>query len=147
MAIYSSSTSWLKSWIQHCNYRYAKWKERSKLAHQENGNDSDGEGDNQRGVKRPNTQTAANHPAMKKARNAVPAHKKGPKFEIKRPEEILKKRNAEEKKAANRAKGKGKGKGKGEERKKKKKCILFYFQRNGCLIFNLTEQLKYVTLS
>ena len=52
----------------------------------------------------------ANHPAMKKARNAVPAHKKGPKFEIKRPEQILKKRNADEKKAANRAKGKGKGK-------------------------------------
>ena len=52
---------------------------------------------------------------MKKARNAVPAHKKGPKFEIKRPEQILKKRNAEEKKAANRAKGKGKGKGKGRK--------------------------------
>ena len=86
--------------------------QKSKHSQQENGNDSDGEGDNQRGVKRPNTQMAANHPAMKKARNAVPAHKKGPKYEIKRPEQILKKRNEEERKAANRAKGqKKKGKG------------------------------------
>merc|ERR1719334_154843 len=91
--------------------RYAKWKERSKLSQQENGDDSDGEGDGQRGTKRTKNQISANHPAMKKARNAVPAHKKGPKFEIQRPEQILKKRNAEERKAANNAKGKGKKKG------------------------------------
>jgi len=92
--------------------RYAKWKERSKLAQQDNGNDSDGEKDNQRGLKRPNTQMAANHPAMKKARTAVPTHKRGPKNEIKRPEQILKKRNDDERKAFNRAKGaKKKGKG------------------------------------
>jgi len=91
--------------------RYAKWKERSKLSQQENGDDSDGEGDGQRGTKRTKNQISANHPAMKKARNAVPAHKKGPKFEIQRPEQILKKRNAEERKAANKAKGKGKKKG------------------------------------
>jgi ATP-dependent RNA helicase DDX54/DBP10 len=95
--------------------RYARWKEKSKHAQQDH--DSDGEGDNQRGVKRPNTQLAANHPAMKKARNAVPAHKKGPKNEVKRPEQILKKRNEDERKAANRAKGKGKGKGKGRKKR------------------------------
>jgi len=89
--------------------RYAKWKERSKLAQKEV--DSDGEEDkDNRGVKRPNASLPYNHPAMKKARNAVPAHKKGPKFEIKRPEQILKKRVQEERKAANKAKGKGKGK-------------------------------------
>ena len=55
---------------------------------------------------------AANHPAMKKARTAVPTHKRGPKNEIKRPEQILKKRNDDERKAFNRAKGaKKKGKG------------------------------------
>merc|ERR1740128_113102 len=95
--------------------RYAKWKERSKMAQQDNENDSDGGGDNQRGVKRPNTQMAANHPAMKKARNAVPAHKKGPKFEIQRPEQILKKRNEEERKAANRARGQKKKRGNGRK--------------------------------
>merc|ERR1719295_49578 len=51
--------------------RYAKWKERSKLAQQEN--DSDGEeGDNQRGFKRKSNQLPDSHPAMKKAKNAVP---------------------------------------------------------------------------
>ena len=45
---------------------------------------------------------------MKKARNAVPAHKKGPKSEIQRPEQIMKKRVIEEKKAARKQKGGGK---------------------------------------
>merc|ERR1711915_469644 len=93
--------------------RYAKWKERSKLAQQDN--DSD-EGDNQRGFKRKSNQLPDSHPAMKKAKNAVPAHKKGPKFEIKRPEQIMKKRTQEEKKAAMKARGKGKGKGRGRRR-------------------------------
>merc|ERR1711915_619346 len=95
--------------------RYEKWKERSKLAQQDN--DSDGEeGDNQRGFKRKSNQLPDSHPAMKKAKNAVPAHKKGPKFEIKRPEQIMKKRTQEEKKAAMKARGKGKGKGRGRRR-------------------------------
>merc|ERR1712059_205352 len=88
--------------------RYAKWKERNKQEHQTGGDDDqgqdDGEGGNDRGVKRKNGMPA-NHPAMKKAKNAVPAHKKGPKFEIKRPEQIMKKRVQEEKKAARKVKG------------------------------------------
>ena len=79
---------------------------------------------------------AANHPAMKKARNAVPAHKKGPKFEIKRPEQILKKRNAEEKKAANRAKGKGKW------RKGRNKKIIFYLFFRGMAAFMLIKKVR-----
>ena len=39
----------------------------------------------------------ANHPTMKKAKNAVPKHKKGPKVEIKRPEQVLKARKLQEK--------------------------------------------------
>ena len=57
----------------------------------------------------------SSHPAMKKARNAVPAHKKGPRSEIQRPEQIMKKRVLEEKKAARKQKGGGKGKGKGRK--------------------------------
>lgn len=55
---------------------------------------------------------------MKKAMAAVPAHRKGPKAEIQRPEQILKKRVAEEKKKERMARGgkKGKGKGKGKKR-------------------------------
>ena len=52
---------------------------------------------------------------MKKARNAVPSHKKGPRLEIQRPEQIMKKRALEEKKAARKQKGGGKGKGKGRK--------------------------------
>ena len=39
-----------------------------------------------------------NHPAMKKAREAVPKHRKGPRNEIKRPEQILKARKDQGKK-------------------------------------------------
>lgn len=38
------------------------------------------------------------HPAMKKAKGAVAAHKKGPKVELKRPEQVLKQRKLDEKK-------------------------------------------------
>ena len=62
-----------------------------------------------------------NHPAMKKARESVPKHKKGPRNEIKRPEQILKQRKINDKKrynsmkGGNKSKGKGKGKGKGKK--------------------------------
>merc|ERR1712002_489598 len=72
--------------------RYEKWKERSKQSQQ--GGGSDDEDASQR------TPLPANHPAMKKAQNAVPKRRKGPNFEIQRPEQILKKRNEEEKRAA-----------------------------------------------
>ena len=55
---------------------------------------------------------------MKKARAAVPAHKRGPKAEIQRPEQILRKRAVEEKKKERLARGGKKGKGKGKGRKK-----------------------------
>ena len=96
--------------------RYAKWKERSKLAQQtddQEESNSRGQGDR----KRAGGPLPSSHPAMKKARNAVPAHKKGPKSEIQRPEQIMKKRVIEEKKAARKQKGGGKGKGKGKGRK------------------------------
>ena len=46
---------------------------------------------------------------MKKAREAVPKHKKGPRNEIKRPEQILKQRKLDDKKRAKNMRG-GKGK-------------------------------------
>merc|ERR1712112_438297 len=51
--------------------RYNKWKERSKLAQQQERDDNDDDGDSHdqaRGKKRPNTALPASHPAMKKAR-------------------------------------------------------------------------------
>lgn len=72
--------------------RYEKWKERSKQAQQSAGSDDD---DGRTQVHLP-----SNHPAIVKAKNAVPKHRKGPRFEIKRPEQILKKRKEDEKKAA-----------------------------------------------
>ena len=97
--------------------RYSKWKERSKLAQQtedheeESHHSSQGQG----GRKRAGGPLPSSHPAMKKARNAVPSHKKGPRSEIQRPEQIMKKRALEEKKAARKQKGGGKGKGKGRK--------------------------------
>ena len=94
--------------------RYAKWKERSKLAQQtEEHEDESNKGQGDR--KRHGGPLLSSHPAMKKARNAVPAHKKGPRSEIQRPEQIMKKRVLEEKKAARKQKGGGKGKGKGRK--------------------------------
>ena len=94
--------------------RYAKWKERSKRAQQtEEHEDESSKGQGDR--KRHGGPLLSSHPAMKKARNAVPAHKKGPRSEIQRPEQIMKKRVLEEKKAARKQKGGGKGKGKGRK--------------------------------
>jgi len=87
--------------------RYEKWKERSKLA-QQGGSDDEGDKDGPRGL-------PANHPAIKKAQNAVKTGKRGPKFEIKRPEQILKKRREDEKKAFRMAKGGKKKKSKGRK--------------------------------
>ena len=87
--------------------RYNKWKERSKLAQQEDRDDDDEM--EARGTKRPNTKLPSNHPAMKKARMAVKIGRKN-KNEIQRPEQILKKRVTEERKAARKAKGGGKKK-------------------------------------
>ena len=55
---------------------------------------------------------------MKKARESVPKGKKGPRNEIKKPEQILKQRKLDEKKRSrnvrNMKKSKGKGRGKGK---------------------------------
>ncbi len=84
--------------------RYAKWRERSKLiqmqeAEAEEGNDAGGEEEGGRGKKRKPGYGGLpkNHPAMKKAREAVPKHKKGPRLELKRPEQILKQRKLDRK--------------------------------------------------
>ena len=91
--------------------RYARWKERSKLAQQQETVEEDDQ-DGGRGTKRPNTRLPDSHPAMKKAKLAVRVGRKN-KNEIRRPEQILKTRTAEERKAARKARpGKGKGKGK-----------------------------------
>ena len=55
------------------------------------------------------------HPAMKKAKMAVPKHKKGPKNELKKPEQILKQRKMQ---AKNTQKQKKKGGGGGKGRKR-----------------------------
>merc|ERR1719220_313958 len=74
--------------------RYAKWKERSKLAQQQEAvEEEDQEGG--RGAKRPNTRLPDSHPAMKKAKMAVRVGRKN-KNEIRRPEQILKTRKEEE---------------------------------------------------
>ena len=91
--------------------RYARWKERSKLAQQQETVEEDDQ-DGGRGTKRPNTRLPDSHPAMKKAKLAVRVGRKN-KNEIRRPEQILKTRTEEERKAARKARpGKGKGKGK-----------------------------------
>merc|ERR1711874_202489 len=91
--------------------RYARWKERSKLAQQqESVEEEDPEGS--RGTKRPNTRLPDSHPAMKKAKLAVRVGRKN-KNEIRRPEQILKTRTDEERKAARKVRpGKGKRRGK-----------------------------------
>merc|ERR1740129_194599 len=83
-------------------------EERSKLAQQghDSGDENEAGAGAGKGLKRKSTALPSNHPAMKKARNAVPAHKKGPRNEIQRPEQILKKRIIEEKKSA---RGQGRG--------------------------------------
>merc|ERR1719433_1893192 len=87
--------------------RYARWKEKSKLAQQQETAEDDD--DDSRGTKRPNTRLPDSHPAMKKAKLAVRVGRKN-KNEIRRPEQILKTRKEEERKAARKARpGKGKG--------------------------------------
>ena len=51
---------------------------------------------------------------MKKARESVPKHKKGPRNEIKRPEQILKQRKLDDKKRSNNMRNSKKSKGKGK---------------------------------
>ena len=97
--------------------RYAKWKERSKLSQQEDrDNDQEDEAEaGPRGHKRPSTALPASHPAMKKARTAVRIGRKN-KNEIKRPEQILKKRTEDERREARKARGGGRGGGRGRGR-------------------------------
>jgi len=77
--------------------RYSRWKERSKIEQENEEVEA-----KQQGLR--------GHPAMKKAKESVPKHKKGPKRELKRPEEVLKQRKLKEKqqmKNARKKKGKG----------------------------------------
>eukprot|EP00096_Caligus_rogercresseyi_P015644 TRINITY_DN8119_c0_g1_i1.p1 TRINITY_DN8119_c0_g1~~TRINITY_DN8119_c0_g1_i1.p1 ORF type:complete len:787 (+),score=227.43 TRINITY_DN8119_c0_g1_i1:263-2362(+) len=76
--------------------RYKHWKERSKAA--VFNEDNEEEEDTKGSLKRKGAGLPNSHPAMKKARNAVPKHKKGPRNEIQRPEQILKKRKIDQKK-------------------------------------------------
>ena len=94
--------------------RYARWKEKSKLAQQQETGEEDEE--ERRGTKRPNTRLPDSHPAMKKAKMAVRVGRKN-KNEIRRPEQILKQRRDEEKRAARKAKAGG-GRGRGRAKKK-----------------------------
>ncbi|XP_059087617.1 ATP-dependent RNA helicase DDX54-like isoform X2 [Tigriopus californicus] len=107
-------------WIQasYKSDRYAKWKERSKLSFIDEPGQSGGHTDDDyRGGPKMNRKRQMggglpeDHPAMKKARDSVPKHRKGPKNEIQRPEQILKKRKLDEKKRAKNAKKGKKGKG------------------------------------
>lgn len=85
--------------------RYAKWRERSKLAQMQEAeeaanSDQDENGhSNKKGKKRQSQYNGlpAGHPAMKKAKMAVPKHKKGPRNELKKPEQILKQRKMQAK--------------------------------------------------
>merc|ERR1712001_667082 len=97
--------------------RYAKWRERSKLEQQLEA-EQEKEEDNNSNKKWNNKRKTYNglpsgHPAMKKAKMAVPKHKKGPKFELKRPEQILKQRKIQ---AKNEFKNKKKSKKGGKKR-------------------------------
>ena len=98
--------------------RYAKWRERSKLAQMQEAEQENEEVDEKqsKGKKRSYGGLPAGHPAMKKAKMSVPKHKKGPKLELKRPEQILKDRKIKAKKQ-NRQQGGGKKKNKGKSRK------------------------------
>ena len=98
--------------------RYAKWKERTKLAqHVEEGGDGDGE-QQPGGKKRQQYQGLPKPPpAMKKAAKAVTFTKKGPRSEIQRPEQILKQREKQEQvRARNERRSKKKSRGGGRKR-------------------------------
>merc|ERR1719445_2012647 len=93
--------------------RYAKWRERSKLAQMQEAENEQLEEDPEPGKKNKKRSYGglpAGHPAMKKAKMSVPKHKKGPKLELKRPEQILKDRKI---------KAKNENKQKGGKKKKK----------------------------
>ena len=99
--------------------RYAKWRERSKLAQMQEAEQDQLEEDSSRAGKKRSSQYGglpAGHPAMKKAKMSVPKHKKGPKLELKRPEQILKDRKIKAKnehKQQQGGRGKKKKKGRG----------------------------------
>ena len=80
--------------------RYSKWRERSKLEQQLEAEQEEND-DEKKNMNRKRKQTynglPSGHPAMKKAQMAVPKHKKGPKFELQRPEQILKQRKIQAK--------------------------------------------------
>ena len=83
--------------------RYSKWRERSKLqqqleAEQEENDDEQNKIPKNRKRKQTYNGLPSGHPAMKKAQMAVPKHKKGPKNEVLRPEQILKQRKIQAKK-------------------------------------------------
>ena len=98
--------------------RYAKWRERSKLTQMQeaeeaaNSDQEESGHSNKKGKKRQSQYSGlpAGHPAMKKAKMAVPVHKKGPRNELKKPEQILKQRKMQ---AKNTIKQKKKSKGGG----------------------------------
>merc|ERR1719445_530003 len=98
--------------------RYAKWRERSKLTQMQeaeeaaNSDQEESGHSNKKGQKRQTQYSGlpAGHPAMKKAKMAVPVHKKGPRNELKKPEQILKQRKMQ---AKNTIKQKKKSKGGG----------------------------------
>uniref|UniRef100_A0A0K2TUK3 RNA helicase n=1 Tax=Lepeophtheirus salmonis TaxID=72036 RepID=A0A0K2TUK3_LEPSM len=76
--------------------RYKNWKQRSKTnIFNENEDEEDG---GQSLKRKGGSGLPQSHPAMKKARNAVPKHRKGPRNEIQRPEQILKQRKVTMKK-------------------------------------------------
>lgn len=85
--------------------RYAKWREHSKLAQVQEA-EEEMEQEPKGGKKRSYSGLPSGHPAMKKAKNAVPRHRKGPKHELKRPEQILKERKIQERKKGNNQKKK-----------------------------------------
>ncbi len=90
--------------------RYARWKERSKLAQMQEEEEAVGDdGESKVGKKRRFQGLPSGHPAMKKARAAGASHPKGPKRELKRPEEVLKQRKAQDKMRQKNMKRKKKG--------------------------------------
>merc|ERR1712179_262383 len=90
----TESGTWIPA--SYKSNRYAKWKASSKINHLES-DDKDSGG------------LPENHPALQKARNAMPKHRKGPKMEIKRPEQILKLRKEDDKKKFKNSKRSKKG--------------------------------------
>lgn len=78
--------------------RYAKWRERSKIAQMQEAQEQEGHDDQELDNPRKKFKgMPSSHPAMRKAKLAVPKHKKGPRAELKRPEQVLKQRRIEAK--------------------------------------------------